>query len=783
MHLPVEKVLPQVAAALAENRPVVLQAPPGSGKTTLVAPSLLDAPWLANKKILLLEPRRMAARMAARYMAGQLGEAVGERVGFQVRLERMIGRNTRIEVLTEGLLTQRMMHDPELADVGLIIFDEFHERSLSGDTGFALANDIRMSLREDLRVVVMSATLETESIAAYLGQETAVITSEARQHPVSTVLLSRASTLPCWESAAQAVERALERETGSLLVFLPGEGEIRRTEELLRKNLRGRADVLVCPLYAQLDRRLQDEAVEPEPNGLRKVVLATSIAESSITIQGIGVVIDTGWMRVPRFSPATGMGRLETLRITRDRADQRRGRAGRLAAGVCYRLWDEATDISLSASARPEILDADLAPLVLQCAAWGDSRITGLNWLTPPNAASWQQAVELLRELGALDSDGRITTRGRAMSRFPVHPRLANMIVEADDFGWGGRACELAAELAGDRELATRWKTQLRQPRAAEVAPDGLLLAFGYPDRIARKRTAGGYQMAGGGGAKFTEPKGSEWIVIGELQDTGLADSIIRMAEPFEERWLEDYFPHMFNERAITAWDKQKECVVAAERMCFGEIVLKERRIENGDLTAAQAEGIRSKGIAQLDWSRSARQLQERVCFLARVLSDQHWPDVSDGGLEETAERWLEMFAGGMTRWEQLRKIDLAAVINALLTREQQRELERLAPTHFKVPSGSNCVIHYDAADPYVAVRIQEVFGLMKTPRIADGRTALVLHLLSPAQRPVQITRDLESFWNTGYEMVRKDLRGRYPKHYWPEDPRQAEPTRRVRPK
>jgi len=824
MNFPVDTVLPALAASLAANRTVVLQAPPGSGKTTRVAPFLLDAPWLCGRKILMLEPRRLAARAAAAYMARQRGEAVGQTVGYHIRLDRQAGPQTRIEILTEGLLTQRLLNDPELSDTGLVIFDEFHERSLAADTGLALALDVRGALRPDLRLVVMSATLQTGPVAARLG-DADIHTADARLFPVETKLLNRLPAAPLPAVAADAVRRALAEEPGSVLVFLPGEGEIRRTLERLR-DAPLPPGVSLHPLYGALPREEQDAAVAPPASGRRKVVLATSIAESSLTIEGIRVVVDTGWMRVPRFSPATGMSRLETLRITRDRADQRRGRAGRLGPGVCYRLWDDATDARLAAESLPEIYDADLAPTVLQCAEWGSAARDGLPWLTPPPDAAWRHATALLQELGALgtglahQAPPAITPRGRAMAKLPVHPRLAHMILEAAAAGCAQRACLLAAaltEAAADsalrretdarrlldrlddsarddfsrrvRELARRWGHAYPSDDRARLS-EGLLLAWAFPDRIARRRDAAGhFLLRSGRGATLDTAEHlarEEWLVAAELQDAD-TDAKIRLAAPLTREELDDAFGAEYENRATVSWDKRAESVQAVNRLCLGAIVVREGGQAAPDpeaLRAALFDGIRQKGVDQLPWTKSARALQGRVCFLRRALPEQTWPDLSDAALLADLDSWLAPFCDGVTRWAHVQNLDLTSILLSRLDACgcSRRLLDELAPTHLPVPSGSNIQVRYDQDEPYLEVRIQEVFGLAQTPRIAGGRVPVVMHLLSPAQRPVQVTRDLESFWASGYAYVRKDLRGRYPKHYWPEDPREAVATRRVRP-
>lgn len=824
--LPVHAVLPEVARALAANRPVVLQAPPGSGKTLLVAPALLDAAWLRGRTILLLEPRRLAARAAARQMARLLGEEVGETVGYQVRLERRVGAATRIEVLTEGLLTQRLLHDPELSGVGLILFDEWHERHLSADFGLALALDARGALRPDLRLAAMSATIDPAPLADYLGGG-AIVTASTRLWPVDTVYHSRAVSAPLPRQAAAAVRRALEESEGGILVFLPGEGEIRRTAALLRETPLPPATELHA-LYGALPRQAQDAAVEPAPPGRRKVVLATAIAESSLTIEDIRVVIDGGWMRVPRFSPRNGMSRLETVRVTRDRADQRRGRAGRLGPGICYRLWDEAADRQLASQALPEILDADLAPVRLQCGDWGASEREALPWFTPPPDAAWRQATELLRELGALDAEGRITARGRSLARLPVHPRLAHMIVRAEEAGAPRRACLLAAaieEAAGDailrhetdaRRLLDRletvavgagsdtcsdsvageeetrggtahWARRVRQlarawgrrypPRDASLIDTGRLLAWAFPDRVAQRReTAGQFRLVSGRGATLDGGDGlagAMWLAVAELQDGG-ADARIRLAAPVRPEDLAADFAERITVEERVAWERREERVVAQSLQRLGALVLgaaPARQPAPEAVARALFEGIRLKGIANLGWSAAARQLQSRILFLRRIVPEGQWPDVSDGALEARLEEWLGDRVAGMTRWEQARRIDLVPPLLAL-TGGRGREIEALAPTHWRLPGGGGAPIYYDRGDePVLAARIQELFGLTATPRLAGGRAAVVLHLLSPARRPVQITRDLAGFWGSSYALVRKELRGRYPKHAWPEDP------------
>lgn len=826
--LPVAAALPRLRMALRDHRGSVLTAPPGSGKTTLVPLALLDEPWLAGKRILMLEPRRMAARAASWRMADLLGEDPGATVGHHMRLERRFDSHTRIIVLTEGLLSRRIAADPELADAGLIIFDEFHERSVNADFGLALALDVQRNLRPDLRILVMSATLDSGPIARHLG-DAPVVSAEGRMFPVETVFASRPKTERIAEGVAAVVRRALAEQPGSVLAFLPGEGEIRATAELLGSGAAPCVDII--PLYAALPKGEQDAALRPSPPGRRKVVLATSIAESSLTIDGITAVVDSGRARVSRFSHATGMSRLETVAIARDRADQRRGRAGRLGPGVCYRLWSKEEDARLDATSLPEILVTDLASLALQTADWGPSAADSLPWLTPPPASTWCQAIDLLKNLQALDAAGRITPRGRHMARLGTHPRLAHAMIEAAASGDAEsrrNACLIAAilsegptagarlssnisHLLGEietprgaiapavrqriRELANSWNRDLDGLDVAASTPHplsvGLLLAWAYPDRIGFGRKLaddpGRYLLSGGRGAKL--PPGdplavSDWICVAEIDDRD-ADATIRLAAPITQTEVERHFSHRFHTVAAIAWNARTKRVDAAEREMFGEIVVRERPLKNPDdeaILACLCDGIRQEGIERLNWTEVARNLQARIRVVADAMPEEGLPDVSDETLAATLEQWLGPSLYGLRSLAQAVEVDLTTPLLGLLG-PAARRLDALAPTHLRVPSGSHIRIDYTEAQPTVSVRIQEVFGMMRTPTVANGRVPVLLKLLSPAQRPVQITADLESFWKNGYPEVRKDLRGRYPRHYWPDDPSQAEPTRRVRPR
>ena len=793
------ELCPAIAASLAANRDVVLRAPPGSGKTTCVPPYLLRAPWLGGKKILMLEPRRLAARGAASYIASKFGEPVGETIGYSVRLERKVSSRTRLEIVTEGLLTQRLLNDPELSDVGLVIFDEFHERSLQCDLGFAMALDVRRALRPDLRILVMSATLDTDLVAAHLG-DADVHTAETRMFPVETRYLQVQSAAPVWAQVAGAVRRALtESGDGDVLCFLPGEGEIKRCAEELKEDARQlRAEVL--PLYGAMPKEEQDYVVSPSHHaGMRRVILATSIAETSLTRPGITAVVDSGLMRVSRFSPASGMSRLETLPLTRDRAEQRRGRAGRVRPGICWRLWTEREEAMRPAAMKPEILEADLASTVLAAALWGTVKIDGLPWLTPPPEGTWANAVSLLQMLGALDADARITESGRRMARFAAHPRLANMMILSGDAELAAIIEEGAPHGITDirdvrltprmKELARRWRRMCGENRTPD--DPGEALAYAFPDRIGRNRGNGSFQLSGGRGAFLERTEAlsrEEFLVCCDLDDRG-GDARIRLASAISREAIEEIFANQICDEDVCSWDRRSEAVKTVHQRRLGKMVLEERDCAHGademDVASALFEGVRRKGVANLPcWTKGARRIQSRICFVRKACGDETWPDVSDDGLTKHLEDWFGGFVSGMTRWTHLDRLDMAAVLDFALadSGHDRRELDRLAPSAMELPSGSEIAIRYEDDGPFCEVRLQECFGMMDTPKVAGGKVPVVMRLLSPAQRPVQVTRDLAGFWKEGYPLVRKDMRGRYPKHYWPEDPFTATATRRVRP-
>ena len=841
LTFPVEEKIDEIAAALAKNRDVVLTAPPGSGKTTCVPPALLDAPWLAGRKIVMLEPRRIAARTCASFIANKLatkqvkakgeGEGLwklGGLVGYSVRLERKVSAKTRLEIVTEGLLTQRLLSDPELKDVGLVIFDEFHERSLQCDLAFALALEVRRALRPDLRILVMSATLDADEVAAHLG-DADIVRAEGRMFPVETRYLGDISM-------TAAIGKALRETDGDILCFLPGEGEIRKIIECSNNRIIEFGKVVALPLYGSLPKEEQDKVFQPFNTrhssfivAPRKVVLATSIAETSVTIEGITCVIDSGLMRVPRFSPATGMSGLVTLPLTQDRAEQRRGRAGRVRAGVCYRLWTEGDQQSRPKRMMPEILDADLCSLVLTSAAWGAMKREDLPWMTLPPASAWDQAVGLLRLLGALDEQGRLTPKGERMAKLPMHPRLANMVLagggdhEVEVRGGGGeRGSAILAAIIEEgsrsretdiryvpvtpriKELSKRFSVHCPPPPSTSASvftlSAGGALALAYPDRIAKNRGNGTFRMVNGRGAFLPQddPLAKEpYLVCCELDDrTG--DAKVFLACPIAEDEILDLFGDKVVEEPFCEWDRQNDRVKSVVRRKLGEMTLGERQeVKVGGegeqwTIKALIDGVRLKGVDNLPcWSKETLQMRARINFLNRVLSEP----VAEGG-DGTVGGWpridettllpaLEGFVGGMTKWRDLEKLDIAAVMDFILSEagHDRRELDRLAPARMEVPSGSHMTIHYEGAEPTVEVRLQECFGLMETPKVAGGKVPIVMTLLSPAQRPIQVTKDLAGFWKGAYQLVRKDMRGRYPKHYWPEDPFSAVATRRVRPK
>jgi len=832
--LPIHEILPALKDALRTRPSAVLQAPPGAGKTTHVPWTLLNEPWLAGKSILMLEPRRLAARAAAARMADVLGESVGETVGYRIRFDSKVSAKTRIEVLTEGILTRRLQSDPGLEGVGLVIFDEFHERHLHGDLALALCLDSRRVLREDLKLLVMSATLDGEAVAAVLGGAP-VLTSSGRQFPVDVryAAVDAGERLP--DTVAQAVLRALERDPGDVLAFLPGAWEIRRTQHLLEPLLKGQA-VDVYPLYGDLPWDAQDRAIRPGDRARRRIILATPIAETSITIEGIGIVIDSGFVRVPEFDPRTGLTRLTTRRISRASAEQRTGRAGRLGPGACERLWTEATQRGLTARPIPEIRAADLAPLALELAQWGARNADTLAWLDPPPAAALAQARGLLTQLGALDQQGAITASGRAMAALPVHPRLAHMIARADDQKLGALACDLAA-LVSERDIFTgqtarscdllerldalrafrghghRGDASIRVDRDAGARVDqaakqyrrllrkstsnaktdpewvGTLLALAYPDRVAKQRAPGDirYVLASGRAARLPASEHRlrpPWLVAVSV-DAGETEGTIYLAAPVDLDALQSAMPEQFQTQELVQWDHALQRVVARREQRLGELLIDSAPLSAPNperLRAAMLDGVTTLGVNALPWTVEAREWQARVLSLRQWLPDEAWPDVSDAALQETLGDWLGPSLDKVTRREQLGRIDVLTALNTRLDWKQRQRLDEGAPTHLTVPSGSRMRLEYRPNEsPVLSVKLQEMFGLADTPRVAWGRVPVTLHLLSPARRPIQVTQDLRGFWDRTYPEVKKELKGRYPKHPWPDDPWNAVPTARTK--
>ena len=828
MNFPVDIIIPQLKAALAASSCAVLVAEPGAGKTTRVPLALLDEAWLGDKMILMLEPRRLAARAAAKRMADTLGQAVGETVGYTVRLERKVSLQTRIEVVTEGILTRRLQSDPELSDVGMLIFDEFHERSLDGDLGLALALDVQRGLRNDLKILVMSATLDSERLATHLNNAS-VISAKGRMYPVSVTHLDKPTKFSLVDDVVKAVVRVLREVKGSLLVFLPGESEIRRVEEKLLGVVP--ADVDVRPLYGAMALAAQDEAIRASQVGRRKIVLATTIAETSLTIEGIEAVIDGGLKRVPRFDPGSGMTALETVRVSQASAEQRKGRAGRLGPGQVYRLWPEAEHKALIAHDDPEICNADLSGLVLELARWGVSAVDGLPWFEVPPLSAFTQAQDLLKRLGALDANNAITPHGRTMSALPLHPRLAHMVVVGRDRGAGQDAAEIAA-LLSERDGAARdasidveqrlmmlrgsarerWKqttdhilnllthsnrhsrergnpvvtsspvasldSRVRGNDGVGEISHGVLLALAYPDRIAKRRGSGNrYQLSGGGGAILPEHDNltkSPWLAIATL-DGATGDGKARLAAEISDRDIETHFADLIAESEGVFWDAKANAVKAGMTRKLGAIILQEKPLQNIDhslTAAAMLEGVKAMGLTSLPWTEAARGFQARVKFLHRMMPEAGFPALEDTSLTITLAEWLAPYLEGMLRKADLQRLDMLQIMQSLVPQDLSRRMEKLAPQRMIVPGGGSYRIDYNVdGDPVLSVRLQEMFGLHSAPQVADGRARLKIVLLSPGQKPVAVTQSLETFWLQGYPDVRKDMRGRYPKHAWPEDP------------
>ncbi len=821
--LPIDDALPALLSALETGTTAVLQVPPGAGKTTRVPLALLDQAWAGSGRIIMLEPRRLAARGAARRMAQMLGEEVGQTVGYRVRMDARVSASTRIEVVTEGIFLRRLQSDASLEGVSAVLFDEFHERSLDADLALAFCLQTRELLRDDLRLVVMSATLDGGPVAALLGGAP-LVTSQGRAFPVETQWVEPGPTDRPDEHMARTIRRALADEDGSVLAFLPGSGEIRRVERLLAEGPLP-AHVLLTPLYGDMSLEAQDIAIRPAPAGQRKVVLSTSIAETSLTIEGIRIVIDSGLSRLQRFDPRSGMGRLETVKSSRASADQRRGRAGRLSAGVCYRLWSEASDRALIPFTAAEITRADLTPLALELAQWGIVDADELSWLDSPPAATLTQARKLLQQLGAIDDALRITAHGKAMAGLGVHPRLAHLVLRGKELGRTRLACRIAALISErdilrgggrrDADLRTRLDhldergrggdvdrgalhqalEQARQlerqvggpPGPIDHEDAGLLLALAYPDRIGQRRAgaAGQFRLSGGRGAMLDPTDAlaaADLLAVADLDGQG-RDARIFLAAPVTQGALEEAFADDIRAETEVVWDGREQIVQARRRRRLFELSLKDEPLTNppADLVLpAMLEGVRFMGLSCLPWSKELEGWRRRVAFLHRASPDR-WPDMSDEGLLASLEDWLAPYLSGVTRRSHLDRVDLHAALTGILDWNQRQAMDAEIPTHLTVPTGNRIPIDYSGEEPVLAVRLQELFGLAETPRLGGGRIPVLLHLLSPAHRPVQVTRDLAGFWSGSYREVKKELAGRYPRHYWPDDPLIAEPTARAK--
>ena len=809
--LPIDAVLPDLLAELESRPNAVLVAEPGAGKTTRVPLALLPAEWRGDGKILVLEPRRLAARAAARRMASELGEKTGETVGYRVRMESRVSAATRIEVITEGVFTRMILDDPELTGIAAVLFDEFHERSLDGDLGLAFALDVQSALRPDLRLVPMSATIDAAGVSALLDSAP-VIESTGRSFPVVTRYLGRRPGDRIESQMAGAIRTALSEEPGSVLAFLPGQGEIRRTAELLEAKLPEHFQI--APLYGGLDARAQDEAIRPATAGKRKIVLATAIAQTSLTIEGIRIVIDSGLSRVPKYEPQTGLTRLETVRVSRATADQRKGRAGRTEPGVCYRLWDEPQTAALPSADTPEILEADLSGLVLDLAAWGTPDPGALRFLDPPPAGAFAEAKALLCDLDALNPNGGLTAEGKALADLPLHPRLAHMLFRSVDLDLGPTAALIALLLAepglGGREpdlrrclsrlqsdksqrardgkmLASRWLSAAGG-KAGPVEPEsaGMLLALAYPDRVAQARgQTGRFRLANGRGAELDAESAlaaEALLTVADIQGKA-ATGRISLCAPITREDFELLFGSEFTEGDEV--HLKPDGTVSARRVTrYKALELSSIPVTTPDPAAVEQallKEIRRRGVHRLPWSKEQILLRKRVTF-ARDGGKTKLPDLSDAALSEDLETWLGPFIAGATSVSAVNAEVLGSALAHLLPHDKVRLLDNLAPSHFEAPTGTRAPIDYAAeAGPTISIRVQELFGLTKHPAVLDGRLPLVLELLSPAQRPIQVTRDLPGFWKGSWADVKAEMKGRYPKHPWPDDPTNSEATRRTK--
>ena len=838
--LPIDNIIPQIQAAVSDRTALVLQAPPGSGKTTRVPLALLDVIPPEKGRIILVEPRRIAAVSAARWMAKSLGEEIGQTLGYSIRFDSRTSRRTRIEVVTEGILIRRILDDPALENVAMVIFDEFHERSLQTDQALALCLDICHGLREDLRLLVMSATMDVGSVASLLGGA-AILQAEGSLFPVEEIYRAEGRDKPVDQRMAAAIRLALDEAKGDILAFLPGAGEIRRTASLIQESIAGRGAVSIHPLYGDLPFAEQEQAILPSPAGRRKIVLATNIAETSLTIEGVRIVLDSGLTRTLRYDPATGMNRLVTVPVSQAAALQRKGRAGRLGPGICYRLYSPHAFASLIPYAPPEMLVSDLSSLVLELSAWGVRDPKGLSWMDPPPAAAWQAARDLLFNLGALDAGGQVTNVGRDMARLPLHPRLARLLLKAAELECLPLGADLAA-LLSERDIVRRsdfsgmdrsgsiditdrleriaeWRRTKRVPQGTDIqglqAVDRVsrqllrllnkriesftgealemvpkLLLGAYPDRIAMRRDEGGNRLLlrGGRGVRMGASQGaglagSPFIVAAHVDAGEKSEGTIHLAEPVPEALIRADMSEQIEAQRRVEWDRRDGRIVSILEERLGMLLLSSRPFPARDPETVPilCEAIRS-GAAVLSFSKESRQIQGRVGLLKRAFPEESWPDLSDQTLLHSPESWLSPFLSGVRTQEQLAGLDVTEALRSCLSWEQRRLLDDRAPVSLVVPSGHLIAVDYGTGDvPVLAVKLQEMFGLADTPAIAGGRVKVLLHLLSPARRPLQITQDLRGFWDGSYHQVKKELKGRYPKHPWPDDPWNAVPTRRTK--
>lgn len=830
---PIYKIIPELKKSLSCYNNLVLQAPPGAGKTTVVPLELLGEEWLEGKKIIMLEPRRLAARAAAKYMSKMLGEQVGETVGYRVRMDSKVGPKTRIEIVTEGIFNRILQNNPELENIAIVIFDEFHERSIAADLGLALSLDVQEGLREDLKILVMSATLDGDRVSALMNNAP-IITSVGKSFDVERHYIDKAIMSGIEKEVCRCILKALDEQSGSMLVFLPGAGEIERTRKIL-EDLALAPNVIICPLYGMMQFKDQDIAISPAAAGTRKIVLSTAIAETSLTIEGIKIVIDSGLQRISAYDVGSGMSRLITVPLSKASADQRAGRAGRLEPGICYRLWTAASHSGLKSHTDPEITRADLMALTLDLADWGIAEPEDLKWLDLPDKSSFNKSRDILHSLGALDHNHRITDHGREMAEFAMHPRLAHMVLRADKLGHGLLALSIAALLDGrdilrlKPELRTAdlrlrlsalshvkageikqarqlgcdihgaknilkqiklWQLKFRMSsQAFDVEKAGLCLGFAFPDRIAVARETGGniYLLSGGRGARLIndDPLGKEkYMTIGHL-DKGGRDARIFLAAPVSRAELEDNFSSLIHKTEKIIWDDRSRSVKSLSKVMLDKTVLSSVKLENPDPDAvalAMINGIRKMGLECLPWDNKSILFKRRVLLLSGN-GWQEFPDFSDKALLQTLEGWLLPYLGKMINQTALAKLDLYEILKNILSWQQSELLGKMVPTHFKVPSGSNILIDYEGEFPILSVKLQEMFGAVDTPKILMGKLPLTIHLLSPARRPLQITSDLSGFWQNSYPQIKKEMKGRYPKHPWPDNPLKAEATKKLKKK